>query len=73
MIKVPCKGCTKRCLHCHSSCEQYAEYRKQIEAHRAREKAEYDTESFFFSVKSQLMHKGAQRMYYSSNRKAGNK
>lgn len=73
MIKVPCKGCTERCLHCHSTCDKYATYRQQIEAHRAQERAEYDTESFFFNVKSRLMRKGAREMYYNSNRKAGNK
>lgn len=25
----PCKNCTKRCLHCHSVCTEYIEYRNQ--------------------------------------------
>ena len=25
----PCQNCTKRCLHCHSVCTEYIEYRNQ--------------------------------------------
>lgn len=25
----PCQNCTKRCLHCHSVCTEYVEYRNQ--------------------------------------------
>ena len=26
--EAPCKNCSKRELHCHSSCEEYKEYRQ---------------------------------------------
>lgn len=35
MIKPPCKGCEERHLKCHSSCERYLAYRKELE--RVRE------------------------------------
>lgn len=31
MIDSGCKGCTERTLGCHSKCQRYAEYRKQID------------------------------------------
>lgn len=30
-MSAPCKDCTKRVLGCHSSCKDYAEYRKGID------------------------------------------
>ena len=30
-MSVPCKDCMKRVLGCHSSCKDYAEYRKVID------------------------------------------
>lgn len=29
--KAPCKNCEKRKLHCHSNCEDYQAFKKQIE------------------------------------------
>ena len=31
-VKIPCKGCQKRKLHCHSSCEKYTEYESEKKA-----------------------------------------
>lgn len=31
MNKSPCKDCTKRKLKCHSSCEDYKEFRKNCD------------------------------------------
>lgn len=30
-VSVPCKGCPNRAASCHSNCEKYAAYRKQID------------------------------------------
>ena len=30
-MKVPCKNCTTRYAGCHSKCEKYAEYRREID------------------------------------------
>lgn len=29
-MKAPCKDCSKRCLNCHSACEEYFQYRREI-------------------------------------------
>lgn len=41
----PCKGCDDRCIGCHSSCGDYAEYKKLVESdreERARISDEYE-------------------------------
>lgn len=38
MISAPCKGCTDRCVGCHSSCEKYKEFQQAHE----KEKGELD-------------------------------
>lgn len=30
IMKVPCKDCNKRCLNCHSACEEYFQYKREI-------------------------------------------
>lgn len=52
MTAAPCKGCTDRKLHCHSSCKRYMEYlvvhkqeREQIQTERSNEVANYQRES----------------------------
>ena len=38
-IKAPCKGCTQRALHCHSTCEKYQKWcvdNEQAKANKAR-------------------------------------
>lgn len=34
----PCYGCTKRCVGCHSTCEQYNEWKKLVERARLNER-----------------------------------
>ena len=29
-MKAPCKDCSKRSLNCHSVCEEYFQYRREI-------------------------------------------
>ena len=29
-MKAPCKDCIERCLNCHSVCEEYFKYRREI-------------------------------------------
>lgn len=37
-----CKGCTERTIYCHTSCEKYAKYLKEIEEMRKnRNKARF--------------------------------
>lgn len=30
-VNSPCKGCTDRCVGCHSKCEKYAEFKAELE------------------------------------------
>lgn len=41
-----CKGCTQRALGCHSTCEDYAEYRREIK--RIAELKRLDNEATAF-------------------------
>ncbi len=34
-IAVPCKGCSDRTLLCHDSCPRYAEFRSELQRHKA--------------------------------------
>lgn len=50
----PCKDCTDRVLHCHSTCERYKQYKEAIEQNKAElneRKAEND---FAYSVKREV-------------------
>lgn len=38
MIKSPCYKCEKRHKNCHSKCEDYADYRKQLQALKPEQK-----------------------------------
>lgn len=38
-LDSPCRGCTDRCMRCHSSCGRYAEYRKELERRRQEHRA----------------------------------
>ena len=69
IISCPCKNCKLRSLHCHSTCTGYAAYRAELAAHKDKEKAMKDYDNFSFAVKKALMKKGADRMYYSANKK----
>lgn len=44
-----CKGCTKRQLHCHSSCPDYAAYKQKL-AQAAERKQEYMSEILFYTA-----------------------
>ena len=68
MIKVPCQGCTKRTLHCHSQCSLYADYKQQLQQHKYKVNEQRALDSFLFLSKQALMKKGATRIYY--NKKA---
>lgn len=44
MIKCKCKGCEHRHPHCHKDCEDYAEFKKEVEKrNKARKQAVYDS------------------------------
>lgn len=51
VVEVPCKDCTKRQLHCHSSCEAYREYRRSREQVYAEKMKRADESDFMRAVK----------------------
>lgn len=69
-INCPCKDCVERHFCCHASCTKYAAYRTELTEQKQLEKADNELNNFNFAVKKQLMKKGANRMYYSANKKA---
>ena len=38
LTKCPCQFCEKRTITCHSNCEDYKEYRKQVDKATTRER-----------------------------------
>lgn len=51
VVEAPCKDCTKRQLHCHSSCEAYREYRRYREQVYAEKMKRADESDFMRAVK----------------------
>ena len=38
-VKSPCKNCQNRKEHCHSTCEVYSKFKKDLEEYKAKVKA----------------------------------
>ena len=51
----PCKNCTDRCIGCHTTCGDYAEYKQELERRRTEIKKENETETFVRAVKSKIV------------------
>ena len=46
MINSKCKGCTKRVVGCHSTCEDYKEFRKELDKQNEAERADREFSSY---------------------------
>ncbi len=53
-IMSPCKNCTDRCIGCHTTCGDYAEYKQELERRRTEIKKENETETFVRAVKTKI-------------------
>lgn len=53
-IMSPCKNCTDRCIGCHTTCGDYAEYKQELERRRTEIKKENETETFVRAVKAKI-------------------
>ena len=55
MNKSPCKDCSRRCLHCHSSCADYAAYRMRLESAAAARREVTAFDSFRCDVRREII------------------
>lgn len=50
MLKVPCQSCNTREMMCHTHCEKYKSYQKELQARNfeiwKKKKMEYDIKDF---------------------------
>jgi len=53
-IMSPCKNCTDRCIGCHTTCGDYAEYKQELERRRTKIKKENETETFVRAVRAKI-------------------
>ena len=54
MVMSPCKNCTDRCIGCHTTCGDYAEYKQELERRRTEVKAVNDITAFEKAVKKRI-------------------
>lgn len=61
MILSPCKDCSERVLHCHSSCERYRQYKDTLEDYKAKRAAEKAERAFCSEVKGAVKRLSAHK------------
>ena len=59
MNLCPCKNCTKRTIGCHSNCEDYHQFREDIDYQHSNRNKEHFAEAYQIEVR---------RDYYKRNR-----
>ena len=47
MAQCKCQGCSKRTMYCHSTCEDYAAFRRDIEEKKKFAEFERKAEGYF--------------------------
>lgn len=62
---TPCRGCTKRHTTCHTDCESYEEYRRELE----KIKALRDKDKDYRAVLIARMNKGKYSRWMSKYRR----
>lgn len=53
-IMSPCQNCTDRCIGCHTTCGDYAEYKQELERRRTEVKAVNDITAFEKAIKKKI-------------------
>lgn len=53
-LKSPCMNCTDRCIGCHTTCGDYAEYKQELERRRYDMKLESEAVAFEKAVKKKI-------------------
>jgi hypothetical protein len=51
MISAPCKDCAERHVLCHSTCDAYISYKKQLELLRTEDRRRREIESTTYILK----------------------
>lgn len=53
-LKSPCMNCEDRCIGCHTTCGDYAEYTRELDRRRKDMKAENELTAFEKAVKARI-------------------
>lgn len=53
-VMSPCKGCEDRCIGCHSTCGDYAEYKAKLERNRELQNSMNSEYEFRKRVKAEV-------------------
>ena len=69
MIFSPCKNCSDRILHCHSSCERYKQYRDILDKRKSEKAAENEEKAFHDDVKKAVKRAAAHKRSNDKRRK----
>lgn len=54
-ILAPCKGCSDRVLHCHSTCTKYKQYKERTEQQRSARRANAEVGNFLRDIKGNVI------------------
>ena len=60
-VMSPCKDCTDRCIGCHTTCGDYAEYKQTLEQNRAKMSAQKEENNFCYDVKRAVVKRHNKR------------
>ena len=58
---IPCYNCTKRCAKCHSSCEDYKEYRERAARERDLVYKQRNAEAAYIETRVKSAYKTANK------------
>ena len=56
-MTTPCYNCEDRCIGCHTTCGDYAIYRRELEAAKKAASADSEFIRFKCDVKKAIIHK----------------
>ena len=60
---APCKECEKRCVGCHSSCEEYLEWRKQWDKNAKEKRFQAEVSETMYQIKRRRTHSAVKRKF----------
>lgn len=53
-LKSPCMKCEDRCIGCHTTCGDYAQYKQELERRRSDMKLENEAVAFQKAIKKKI-------------------